>query len=304
YSVGITVAFAYSNDPVTISNNFIEFLSTPPWAWTAIETYFHDVPLYIVDNYIEMVTNNELIASIQIQAFFPPYGEEPNQHEVVIRGNIVHNMNEGTVLAGAAIRLGSSAGGVNNALLEYNTWKGTGHGGIEVSPYSNNNIVRYNDLSELTASTSQIRVAGSNNIITENILGKVVPQDVLGMFGWGFFPTGIEVININYHPPWTPSWDTENNVIMHNDYRNTGLPGWSFDSDGNILTYGSIAIFDYSAILETLPPLYATSGLSCRNNFIFEVGRFPEGTGGPQQQIWKADSDLVYGNRVIGFPVN
>jgi hypothetical protein len=80
---------------------------------------------------------------------------------------------------------------------------------------------------------------------------------------------------------------------MNNDFRNTELEGWSFDVEGNILTYGSIAIFDYNAILDTVPPLFATSGLSCRNNIVFEVGKFPVGTGGPKQQIWIVESDLV-----------
>ncbi|MHA2250732.1 MAG: hypothetical protein ACXAD7_10230 [Candidatus Kariarchaeaceae archaeon] len=301
YSGGITVAFVFSDNPITIQNNYIE-IEPSPWEGACIETYAHDVPLYIADNHLKMVSNDDFVEAILVAAFWPPYGGEPNQHEVVIRGNTVHNTNQGTILAGARIRIGTSASGTNNALVEYNTWIGTGLGGIEISPYTNNAIIQYNDFSEITTSTSQIRVAGSNNVIVGNVLGKVVPQDVLAMFGWPFFATGIEVININYHPPWTPSWDTENNVIMHNDYRNTDLPGWSFDADGNILTYGSIVIFDYNAILETVPPLYSTSGLACRNNFVFEVGRFPDDTGGPKQQIWIVESELVYDNRVIGYP--
>ncbi|MHA2247891.1 MAG: hypothetical protein ACXADY_23290 [Candidatus Hodarchaeales archaeon] len=305
--IGIVIGFVYSDDPITIKNNYIEIQNPSPWGvLIGIDTSAHDVPLYIVDNHFNLVSNDCFVEAIQIGAFGEWYGlgEGPNQHEVVIRGNTVDNTNEGTILAGGRIRLGHSAGGVNNAILEYNIFLGTGLGGIEISPYSSNCIVRYNDLSGWTTSTAQIRVAGSNNIIVDNILGEVNPQDIFGKFGWPFFPTGIEVISLNFHPPSTPSWDTENNVIMRNDFRNTGLPGWSFDDEGDIVTYGCIVLYNYNAILETAPPVYSTSGLSCRNNIVFEVGRFPDGTGGTKQQVWIPDSELVYDNRVFCFTLN
>jgi hypothetical protein len=79
---------------------------------------------------------------------------------------------------------------------------------------------------------------------------------------------------------------TENCVIAGNDYRSTGLPGWSSQGSGcvHLFSYG-----DKGGI-----------GTEVKNNLVAEVGMFPAGTG-VQEQVLVENSSLVHDNSVVGL---
>jgi len=204
---------------------------------------------------------------------------------------------------GWGMRIGHSAAGLTNCHIEGNTlqsFDGSSSAfGIEVSPYSRNITIINNDLSELTTNVAQVSIAGRNNLAQGNIFGfangyQDYPYDMPPT-------TAVLLTSINFHPNWDPPTPTpepcENNIIMNNDYRECGLPGWDYDQNGELMG-GCI-------LLESYQGEEYGHGNEVRYNFIFEIGKFPDGTGEPNEQILEnpsTDQDgnqMVYDNRII-----
>jgi len=294
---GVEVYDCFGEQPIIVSNTYIELDPDYSFHTECINIVDFDCPVYITDNQL-IVTDYGLGSTwadaIQISAF-PVWSGVSNQHEVVIRNNRIHCTGP-LNMWGGRVRLGYSVGILNNVLFENNVMSGTSSWGIEVCMYTSDCIIRNNDLSGLSTTWSQIALLGSNHICHDNVLGQPI-----GGNPWGFVSAAIEIASMNMHPPATPSWHTENNVIMRNDYRNTGLTGWTFDDDDNVLTSGCVIVYDWEAYFG-IPLFGVTSGLSCRTNLVFEAGSFPVGTGGASKQVWVLESDITYSNRVVGLP--
>jgi hypothetical protein len=102
----------------------------------------------------------------------------------------------------------------------------------------------------------------SENTITGNTIGNI--QD-----------GGVEAIHVYA--------GAHHNTIENNDYRQSTLPGWTYDANGDVLTFGCIWLDSESS-----------------NNSVFESGNFPPGTGGTKKQVANQGTD----NRVVGHRAN
>lgn len=186
-----------------------------------------------------------------------------------------------------AINLGQSASGVNHALVANNTITGSCQRGITKWPYGHDNQIIANDLSGLSSQFA-ITVMARNTTVANNVLGR------------SSRPPALLVYSLNAHPSPDPRntpmpRPVENVTIIDNDYTRTGLPGWS-QGAGSILV-ASEADLRWSTGV----------GTKVRNNLIAETGRFPEGTGGPANQIFElkeGEPPLVHDNRILGLPAN
>ena len=102
----------------------------------------------------------------------------------------------------------------------------------------------------------QIERGSAGNEFKKNVIGTVVPGN-------------------SYAGVWC---DGSSNVILDNDFRASGIPGWLTSQ-----VLGCIYLADGSV-----------------DNTVIESGHFPAGTGGAREQC----CDLGTGNRVVGLPAH
>lgn len=179
-----------------------------------------------------------------------------------------------------AIQVGRSMMGVNHVQVVNNTIKGTSLAGIDKWPYGRDNLIAWNDLSQLTTFFEQIGIWARRTTAAYNILGPVMNAPALWM------------TSINFHAPDTPMpLPTESCLTFGNDYRRTGLPGGSMDTAAILLAS------------EADLGWYTGVGTEVRYNFIAEIGKFPDGTG-PNEQVYElvvGDQPLVHDNWILGL---
>jgi hypothetical protein len=182
------------------------------------------------------------------------------------------------------IALGSAAYGIGNVTVESNTISGAMMEGMEASPYGRNNVFADNDLSGLRSWYAQLRVLGGGTTVKDNVFGYAN-----GIPGTS---TAVELASWRGAMNQPKPLPTEYCTLVGNNYRLTGLPGWSGANTG------CIKIFSYADMGKL--------GAEVANNLIKETGRFPKGTGGPAQQVfeYKTSSGLVHDNRIVGLPAD
>ena len=200
---------------------------------------------------------------------------------ITISGNI---LTMDCIYACTAIQIGRSAMGVNHVQVVNNTIKGAALAGIDKWPYGHDNLIAWNNLSELTTFFEQIGVWARGTTAAYNRLGPVLNAPALWM------------TSINWHPYPDPldtpmPLPTEYCFIFGNDYRLTGVPGGS--------------MFTAAILLDSEADLgwYTGVGTEVRYNFIAEIGKFPDGTG-PNEQIYQlivGDEPLVHDNWILGL---
>lgn len=182
------------------------------------------------------------------------------------------------------IQVGRSAMGVNHAKVVSNTIKGSALAGIDRWPYGHDNLIAWNDLTGLTTVFEQIGVWARGTTAAYNRLGPVMNAPALWM------------TSINWHPSPDPldtpmPLPTEYCLLFENDYRLTGLPGWSLGGGAIMLNSEADSWW------------YTGQGTEVRYNFIAEIGKFPNGTG-PNEQIYQliiGDPPLVHDNWILGL---
>jgi hypothetical protein len=183
-----------------------------------------------------------------------------------------------------AIQVGRSANGANHVRVVNNTIKGTAGAGIDKWSYGHNNLIAWNDLTELTTLFEQIGVMARGTAVAYNRLGAVMNAPAL----W--------ITSINWHPSPqaldTPMpLPTEYCLTFENDYRRTGLPGWP--QGGGAILLASEADAQW----------YTGVGTEVRYNLVAETGKFPDGTG-PNEQVYQlqvGDEPLVHDNWILGL---
>jgi hypothetical protein len=309
----------FSDHPVSIVGNYLEFqYADKPMLLNRIGIVAQrfDCPLIIERNTVYAVPtdhpfeagfhpmNGWFFAGIEVGAYNPNSNQE-NEHSVFITDNTVEIIGA----LGAphyAMRIGNNVLGLNNVLVEGNTIKGTSSTGISVWPYGRNAIINDNDLSGLTTNYVQLWMMAARTICTNNVVGPVVPLYNVLATDWS--TGGLVVCNRNWHTPGMPHGyedmpyqgnRAEDGFYARNDFRLTGLPGWSFDDEGNTVTYGCIALYSYNQLFETAPPVFSTSGLGCENNVVFQVNKFPGGNS--KQEMRRQILDLGENNQIIGL---
>lgn len=221
-----------------------------------------------------------------------PPGADPaewgDNGPVTISGNVLTCLPPTPGQFVSPIQIGRSGQGLNHSLVSNNTILGECSGGIHRWPYGGDNAIIGNDLSELTTTGPQIGVNAHDTTVAYNILGPALDSAAL------------QVLSINWHASPDPI-DTpmprpvENCTITDNDYRGTGLPGWS-EGWGAVLVASDVDLGFWDGV-----------GTEVRNNFIFESGRFPESSGGAKKQIFELivePNPLVHDNRIVGLPAN
>jgi hypothetical protein len=187
-----------------------------------------------------------------------------------------------------AINMGRSTSGLNHCTVMNNTVVGECTGGITKYPYGSDNLIVGNDLSRLTTHLPQIAVFANRTTVSDNVFGT--PVDAAALL----------IMSVNLHPAPNPldspmPLPLEGCTILDNDYRNTGLPGWS-EGWGSIMVASEAELNWWTGV-----------GTEVRNNLIAESGRFPGGTGGAKKQIFQLIVDpnpLVHDNRIVGLPAN
>jgi hypothetical protein len=193
---------------------------------------------------------------------------------------------------GRGIGLGRSAQICSNATVRNNIVDGSpAWAPLITSSYGSNNLIENNDFSK-AYSWSGIFTSGRSNIFRNNKFGPSVWDNV-------------SVVWLNYHkhnwaelglPGPTPDpLDVSGNVLIGNDYRMTGMPGFTDSSPGCIALY---------SICDSEDPACSWDALAFRsrnhNNLVDESGKFPVGTGGAASQVF----DWGVNNRVVGLPAN
>ena len=198
----------------------------------------------------------------------PDYGHNP---PVRIIGN---KIDIGGPDAGGII-VGTSAHGINNTMVRNNTITGNGgFGGLIKEPYGYNNKFINNDLSGLTTYAPQILLMGSrDNHFINNKLGRVEPVPG-GVFIPEFRNSATLVSTINWHEfdgLDTPDPLNHGNRFIQNDYKQTGVPGWTDDPD----SYGAVLLLDFILKFDETGNLVLDPYVM--ENFVNEK-RFPAGT--------------------------
>ena len=279
--------------PLVVRNNTLTAGGAgvvPDWAGYALDQNMELVqaltPVDIVNNNIT-VGNKLQFDGICVMGWVvwddnenPPPADWGDNGPVNITGNTV-TMNN---LWGTAISIGRSAQGLNHCFVANNTIKGHSGDGIDKWPYGHDNWILENDLSGLTSEYQQIGVLAGGTIVRQNVLGiALLPPPLL------FF-------SVNIHPPFTPMpLPLQNCSVVDNEYRGTGCSGWSQDN-GCILLASDVDLGWNTG-----------EGTEVRNNLVSEIGRFPQGTGGPSNQVLEikiGPNPLVHDNRIVGLPAN
>jgi hypothetical protein len=185
---------------------------------------------------------------------------------------------------------------INNAVVEGNVITGHVGDGIVMAMYGHGRKVLNNDLSGMTAAECQIWDMGRRDVISGNKLG---PVETTGEYG-NPLSFGIGLIASDW-PDWYPPGlgsDPEpvtKNLLMFNDYRKTGLKGWTLDAAGNIASMGCVLLLSFVDMgwLDWWP------GCEVTGNLIWEIGKFPPGQGGPNRQVLEYPIH-AHDNKILG----
>ena len=166
-------------------------------------------------------------------------GTDPNWGDngpVRIIGNKVHLNNKYRIdwenqvwpipAYGGGIMAGRSAQGLNYCLVANNTITGYGYSGIGYFAYGHDAQITGNDLSGLTAWSSQIEISAQDVLISKNILG---PLQIEG------YSSAISIFSLRYHEEALIPLPTENITVIDNDYTHIGSSwgGIYLDSGAN-----------------------------------------------------------------------
>ena len=191
------------------------------------------------------------------------------------------------------------AEGVSNAVVEGNVFKGYFSDAIACGFYGRNRKIMNNDMSELTTWQAAIWTLGRGDLIADNVLGPV-DREFAASLGMPWVASGIVIWSLNPSPgTWPDLLPVADNVATDNDFRLTGLKGWALDAAGNWLSTGCV-------LMITTPDLGWQPywpGCAVTNNLVKETGRFPAGTGGPNQQVLEFPTHAHH-NRIIGHAAN
>jgi hypothetical protein len=290
-----TLGMLSTEVPVEISNNLIEPAFSNPNGWFSdgICGQGFKSPLNILINTIRVIADQEgdnpncPMYGIALEAWDAKANLDGDNPPVSIRDNKIEirypypeTADEG--LPSFGIYLGViGGGGINNVTVEANRISGVVKDGIDCQMYSRNNLIVGNDLSGLKTWNTQITLWGNNTLLQDNILGfaNLIPGS----------STAIELASMQLEG-WPLPHPTVNCSLIKNDYRLTGLPGWSGGDNG------CIKIFSYADM--------GGLGTEVKDNLVFESGGFPKGTGGAKQQVFENRTALVYDNRIVGLPAN
>jgi len=203
---------------------------------------------------------------------------------VLISGNDIR-MDSPPDTGAEAMCLGGISAGLSHSVVRDNTMSGTCGLTIAVALYGHDNILVNNDLSGMQA-YNHVSISMADTTFSNNVLGKLIPdgselQPVLWLESLHEAPTRTPLPN-----------PVENCVIMRNDYRLTERKS------------GVIVLASGKDL--------GGAGSEVKNNLIFEIGRFPRGTGGARNQILviadmiNPDTGLpyVHDNWIVGHPGN
>jgi len=205
----------------------------------------------------------------------PPYPRDPDSEPpTTIRNNAISDCL-------IPIWLGSSGEASVNHLVTENTISGSCGFGIALYAYGLNNKIIDNDLSMGSFAWEQILIEGPGHTVANNTFGA----------SSGSWPAVAIYATNDYHAyPDSVPHDTYGVVLMENDYRNTGLPGWEYG-------IGCIQIG-----LNWNPD--GITPRKVRDCLIKEEGRFPEGSGGARKHIMNLvpPVGVSENNRIVGYP--
>jgi parallel beta-helix repeat protein len=280
---------------VKVSNNIVEpaFTCPPGYFSDGAVGWSNNCPLTIVNNTVRVIADkpgdNPTCQSfgVLLYAWNAKNGLDQDNPPVLVKNNrfeIRYPFPEqpNWSLRTCGIMLGIGSMGINNVTVHSNKISGTTTQGVYVNSYCRNNLIEGNDLSGLGTWSTQMTLLGRETVVKNNILGFA--NRIPG------FSYGVELASLQPDATMPMPYATENCVLFENDYRHTGLLGWSDE------TNGCIAIHSYADL--------GGLGTEVKNNLVFEIGRFPRGTGGAQEQVYelKTSSGLVHDNRIVSFP--
>jgi hypothetical protein len=260
----------------------------------AISTHdltLHDTDFLIVEgNGIEDAHLDPLV----VETFNPASGT-PEHGPVTVRNNRIQISSDtpNPYVWGISLGTGYFGCAINNTLVEGNVITGRVCDGIVALPYGHNRKIINNDLSRATAFECQIYADGRRDFISRNKLG---PVETTGEYG-NPLSWGIGLLALDYSG-WFPGAGPEpvtKNVLLANDYRRTGLKGWALDPGGNFVSMGCVLLLSGVDLgwFDWWP------GCEVTNNVVWEIGRFPAGTGGPGSQVLEypiyAHDNFIFG---------
>lgn len=295
------IHYCHSFGSAVIRNNLIRNVT-----WLAISTdglLLHKNDSYrICRNRIEECHQDAISVGIS-----DPFGLDPylpvNEGPVIIEDNYIQISAEEMwprwvwgIDLGGDMWLGTS-----NALVTRNTIVASNpaNDGIFVPWYGHDRKIIGNNLSRLPSWSTQIAdYGGQHDLISGNILGPIDFKTAQDM-GDPYEATGVSLFSAQFYPGVYPdTGSTTNNIVIANDYRRTGRPGWKFDADGNLLDSGCV-------ILASSVDLYGPDapGYDVTKNAILEAGMFPRGTGGAKNQVLEVPPH-AYGNFILGQAFN
>jgi hypothetical protein len=275
-----------------ISNNYVEPVFTGPAGWfsSGVWGYANKSPLNVLSNTVRGTAGDPACIGLGVYlwSWDPNAGMDQENGAVLIKGNKIdmkYPVPADPTLAPQSIGmvLGDYVLGLSNVTVTGNKITGTAMEGIERDPHGKKAEIFQNDLSGLKTWGKQIGVFGRETIVRDNLFGfaNLIPG----------FSTALEIASVYYgYPDYPMPYPTENCTFFGNDYRATGLKGWTDQANGCI-------------ILRSYADM-GGSGTEVKNNLVKETGMFPVGTGGPEKQVFelKTDLGLVHDNRIVGMP--
>lgn len=320
----------YTEGETEVSNNTMEakeVIEVPPWAdivcyrafrnrggtkivhnemkgYSGIYAFQSDNELNISENTIS--TEGLYGTGIWVSSWSVRYQADPewgdNPPVNIVDNSIDIQGNEAT-----GIMVGTSVSGINNVLVEGNTLTGeAGYGGLVKQPYGHNNEFNNNDLRGLTTYSPQLWImGGKENHFINNKLGSVAPF-TLGPDAPVFRDAATLISTANWHLNdfYTPDPVNYDNHFNNNDYRLTGVAGWSDNTD----SFGAVLLLDFIQQLEIIiqEDPYEVIRVPYEEPFIMEnfinEKKFPAGTDLCTQVLDLSNlqgDDLVQGNNHI-----
>ena len=232
-----------------------------------------------------IIEGNEIVDAhydpVAVDLWDPNEGD-PDNGPVIIRNNRIGISSDMINPFIWPIDLGYWYGsGVSNVLVEGNVLSGTVCDGIVAWSYGHGRKIVNNDLSRLTTIESHIMTSGRRDLIAGNKLGPVDQSLVYG----NAFATGIVLYAQNAVPWGFPGPEPEavtGNTVMFNDFRLTGLPGWTLGGTYGLATMGCVLLL---SCVDMPFGIGYWPGCEVTGNLIMELGRFPAGTGGSGAQV-------------------
>ena len=261
--------------------------------------YVHNLALHSDDHILISgnTISNSTLDAIVVEIWDPAAGEMDNG-PVIIRNN---EININYLYCWGIASGGYSFFGTSNAVIEGNAFTGYGDAGIAMWPFGRNRKIINNDFSGLQTMEPNIFDCGREDLIAGNVMGTTDPEAAAAI-GVPFHATAIIISSTNpaaWGWPLPDSLPVTDIVLMNNDFRHTGLPGWAYDAATDTLSLGCVLLASH-ADLGYAPPW---PGAEVTNNLVKETGMFPQGTGGPKQQILEFPV-YAHGNRIIGHAAN